>query len=816
MRNFILLSIINIIIVNALNAQNFQTEHIISNGYLPSPMALFSSDIDNDGDFDILTATYGSDGRITWVENLGEAKFGLQHNIHVDIKGATDVFSIDLDGDGDQDVLAASQMESAIYWYENSDDGNFSETKIISGSVNSAQSVFAIDLDNDGDNDVLSAGWTGNQIAWYENLGNGNFGTQQAITTNAEKANSVFAIDLDNDGDNDVLSASSDDNKISWYENFGDGAFGEQQVISTDLDDARSVYAADLDMDGDNDILSASFWDGKIAWYENLGGGIFSDQKIIILGNGHAEKVFASDLDNDGDFDVLSASWYEQNVSWYENLGDGTFGEQNLISEFGGSKTVYAVDLDNDGDNDIISNAYWYENMGEGEFSSDNYIITTPCCPENVIAVDVDNDMDMDVLYASSYYPNIGSVFSFYPKIGWFENDGMQINENHYLTTPDTLLFATRVFPFDFDNDGLLDIFAGFKNIIVWYHNENNGEFTYQGIIDSIPNNIKSLYLTDFDNDGDPDILASSSYVDHYGMVMGEAQITWFENIDNAEEWISHLLYSYLSTWCILQSLAIDLDKDGDVDILSTDCSGDSFYWFENTGNGDFLFFELEIPDDIEIIDFDIADVDLDNDIDIVATAISNSKSSFPVIWLENDGTVNFNNYHYVDEDAYSYRLLVKDLDNDEDQDIVINTSDSTIGFYFNDGNGNFNLEEVFEAKDCDFWDISSADMDNDEDMDILYISDINKIAWIENQYYSAINEVSENKLTIFPNPATNLIHVDYKEDFILEIYSYNGNKVLSTQNAEIDITAIARGIYLAIIKNTKGNIIHSEKIIKM
>lgn len=806
MKNFVIAIIINVTVVNLLCAQGFQTEHLISYGSLNNPSALYSSDLDNDGDYDILTATYGPYGRITWVENLGGAKFGLQHDIHTDIKGATDVFSIDIDGDGDQDVLVASQMESAIYWYENSGDGNFSEANIISGSVNSAQSVFAIDLDNDGDNDVLSAGWTGNQIAWYKNLGNGDFGIQQAITTNAEHANSVFAIDLDNDGDNDVLSASSDDNKIAWYENLGDGVFGAQQVISTDLDYARSVYAADMDLDGDNDVLSASFWDGKIAWYENFGGGIFSEQKIIILGNGHAQKVFASDLDNDGDFDVLSASYYEQNVSWYENLGDGTFGEQNLISENGGIKTVYAVDLDNDGDNDIISNVFWYENMGEGEFSSDNNIITAPNYVENVVAVDVDNDLDMDVFYAAL----------FFPKIGWLENDGILTFENHHLNTPDTLIRTSRVFPFDFDNDGLIDIFAGFKNVIVWYHNENNGTFTYQGIIDSIPNNIESLYLIDFDNDGDPDILASSSYLDVYGMNLGETQITWIENMDNGAEWISHVLYSNLSYQCTLQSIPTDLDKDGDIDILSRDCYGYNFYWFENAGNGNFLFTEFEMPDDWKMNDFDIADVDSDYDIDIIATALSSSKYSFSTIWLENDGTNNFDSFHYVDEDAYSYRLLVKDLDNDEDQDIVINTSDSTIGFYFNDGNGNFYLEEVFEAKDCDFWDISSADMDNDEDMDILYISDVNKIAWIENQYYTAINALSKNKLTIFPNPATNLIYVDYKEDFILEIYNYHGNIILSSQKTEIDIAAIAKGIYQVILKNTKGHIIHSEKIIKM
>ncbi|MCD4736666.1 MAG: T9SS type A sorting domain-containing protein [Bacteroidales bacterium] len=803
MKNQIFIIIVSFATICSLNSQNFQTEYIISYGYLANPSALFPTDIDNDGDFDILTATYGTGGRITWVENLGGAKFGLQHDIHIDIQGATDVFSIDLDGDGDQDILAASQMESAIYWYENSDDGNFSEAKIISDSVYAAQSVFSIDLDNDGDNDVLSAGWTGNEIAWYENLGNGVFGIQQAITTNAEKANSVFSIDLDNDGYNDVLSSSSDDNKIAWYKNFGDGNFGEQQVISTAVDDARCVYATDMDLDGDNDVLSASFWDGKIAWYENLGDGIFSEQKIIIEDNGHAEKVFASDLDNDGDFDVLSASYYDQNVSWYENLGDGTFGEQNLISEFGGSKTVYAVDLDNDGDNDIISYVFWYKNMGEGEFSSDNNIITAPNYVENVVAVDVDNDLDMDIFYSSKVYPSIG----------WYENTGNSSFTNHYLMIPDTMTGASKICPVDLNKDGLIDIIAGFDDEIVLFQQDNGGVFNCLGRIGTVPNDITALYTADFDKDGDMDILASSEYIDFFFTNEDESQIVWLENI-NGKGWVLHNLYSIVSYFCTLRAIPADLDNDGDCDILSRNCNGDNFLWFENSGGGDFTLNDFEIPDNLITYFYAVADLDSDNDNDIVATALFYSNYSYPTIWLENDGLNNFNNLHYVDEDSFGYRLLVEDLDKDEDLDIVVNKSDTTLGFYYNDGNGNFVLEEIFEDRYSYAFDLCSADLDNDQDQDILYISYNNKMAWIENQHSSSINEPSDKGILIFPNPAKDHFTIKFPEENKIEhtliLRNVFGVIVLQTylkiNNERVDISALATGVYFCtVIKDHKS-----------
>ena len=96
----------------------------------------------------------------------------------------------------------------------------FGEQQVIEYSeANGASDVYAADLDGDGDSDVLSASNEDNKIAWYENNGNGIFVGQQTITTNANGAYDVYAADLDGDGDSDVFSASHGDNKIAWYKN---------------------------------------------------------------------------------------------------------------------------------------------------------------------------------------------------------------------------------------------------------------------------------------------------------------------------------------------------------------------------------------------------------------------------------------------------------------------------------------------------------------------------------------------------------------------------------------------------------------------
>ncbi len=89
---------------------------------------------------------------------------------------------------------------------------------IITTGADGAFSVYAVDVDGDGDIDVLSASRDDDKIAWYENDGNENF-TSHTITTSANRASSVYAVDVDGDGDIDVLSASNNDDKIAWYEN---------------------------------------------------------------------------------------------------------------------------------------------------------------------------------------------------------------------------------------------------------------------------------------------------------------------------------------------------------------------------------------------------------------------------------------------------------------------------------------------------------------------------------------------------------------------------------------------------------------------
>jgi VCBS repeat protein len=224
---------------------------------------VWSADLDGDGDNDALSAS-GFDSKIVWYDNVNLGASWTPHLIGV---AGESVEAADLDQDGDVDVVGG------LICFD-SDGGSpptFAHERVIASMPISVNAIAILDVDRDGDPDVLSAGQDGDMIAWHENNGMLPSGwTSHIVTTNADFATFAYGADLDGDGDVDLLSSSFFDDTIAWYEN--DGASPPsftKHAISTNADGARSVFAADIDRDGDMDVLSASQNDAQVVWHEN-------------------------------------------------------------------------------------------------------------------------------------------------------------------------------------------------------------------------------------------------------------------------------------------------------------------------------------------------------------------------------------------------------------------------------------------------------------------------------------------------------------------------------------------------------------------
>jgi hypothetical protein len=161
-----------------------------------SPFATRSvaaADLDADGDLDVVAigTITASQKQFLWYENTdGAGSFGSAQLID-DVTGSPRyVFLADIDGDGDIDLRSALPYSDKVVWYENTDGaGGFGAQQVVSTLADGVKSIFAADVDGDGDTDVLSASQYDSVVAWYENLG-GQFALPATVVAQKVVGNS--------------------------------------------------------------------------------------------------------------------------------------------------------------------------------------------------------------------------------------------------------------------------------------------------------------------------------------------------------------------------------------------------------------------------------------------------------------------------------------------------------------------------------------------------------------------------------------------------------------------------------------------------
>ena len=346
------LFIISLLMVTIAIGQPSFTEHTIDASFL-GVRVIYGIDMDNDGDMDVLgISDIGNE--IAWWENDGNQSF-TKHSIDASFTFATDVYAVDIDGDGDIDVLGSSFDDDEIAWWEN--DGNQSFTKAsIDTNFDGPVSVSAIDIDGDGDMDIIGTATSTVEVAWWENNGSQYF--SKTTISSSIGVTDIYPIDVDNDEDIDLVIANFSSNKISWYKNDGAENFSLETVGT--ITASEEIHPIDIDDDGDIDILGVSRTDNEIAWWENDGTQTFS--KHTIKGSFDAYSVDAADMDGDGDMDILgvalddaTAGIDDNDILWWENDGVGNFTEQVIDINYFFPRDVFIIDMDNDGDTDVLT-----------------------------------------------------------------------------------------------------------------------------------------------------------------------------------------------------------------------------------------------------------------------------------------------------------------------------------------------------------------------------------------------------------------------------------------------------------------------------
>lgn len=225
----------------------------------------------DDGDPDIASASSG-DNTIAVFKNIDHGIFcEVKEIVDDNAIGARTVVAADLNGDGWLDLASASKDDDSVSWYPNDGTGHFREKIVISSGVESkgAYSLVAVDIDKDGDEDLVVASNGNDHVSLWRNDGRGNF-EKTLIYDKADFVLSVTAIDFDRDGDIDVASASLFDGRIIWYENVdGEGYVWRNHTIYGDNPNAGGHYVSsgDMDGDGDYDLIAVTYNENTVAIY---------------------------------------------------------------------------------------------------------------------------------------------------------------------------------------------------------------------------------------------------------------------------------------------------------------------------------------------------------------------------------------------------------------------------------------------------------------------------------------------------------------------------------------------------------------------
>ena len=579
---------------------------------------IVAGDVDGDGDLDLASASE-FDSKVAWYENLdGQGKFGDQQVIAVSLTMAVGCELADLDGDGDLDIVFSWFLNDTVLWYENSDgQGTFTPAANVTLAVQRPLSIQALDVDGDGDQDLLTTSAVHCEVAWFENLpGPGQFGPKQVVSTIPGAGNTpAHVVDFDRDGDPDVLAGDSGAD-LYWFENQGGaGGFGPAQLLTDQLQGLSSVDSADFDGDGDRDILCSTLGWNRISWLENLdGAGTMSPLHALTTRAANVNEICVADLDGDGDLDALSASISDNKIAWYENLdGDGDFSRERIVDDqLVSVETVAAGDLDSDGDVDILSASrlldtlVWYENMdGQGNFSPAILISNVQDAPVRVRTADFDGDGDLDVICVSFQDS----------ECAWYENtDGQgHFGARHVISSQ--LLGLLDLDVTDLDGDGDQDVLVPsyWADEVYWFENiGGTGIFGPQRLVTSAAGYPRDIRGADVDGDGDGDVIIAEA---------GGGALSWYENVDGAGSFGPAQRIDDGISGPAAIALA-DLDFDGDLDLAAASQYDNTISWYENLdGLGAFGASRLVTSNANGAIDVVPADFDGDGDHDLLVAA---------------------------------------------------------------------------------------------------------------------------------------------------------------------------------------------------
>ncbi len=337
----------------------------------------------------------------------------------------------DMNGDSLDDIVRLENARILYIEYQQSDGSMFEQYLHGSTGGGSEWSLCIADVDMNGYNDILTGGSFNDLKVFKANSAGTTYTSTTLVNSDIFLQGSNFA-DIDNNGTIDIF-ACHDIGLSRPYNNDGDGNFTfdinlintESTVPSDNSGNYGSIWT-DYDNDGDLDMYLSKCrlgvsdpMDGRRInmLFQNDGNNNYTDvaEAVGLRPLAQSWATDFADIDNDGDLDCFIIN-HDITSQLYENNGDGTFTDITATS----GMTA-----------DLVALGYGIQ----------------------CIFDDFDNDCFVDLLVTSS---SGGEHFL-------FKNNG-NLTFNSIVDPFPTSFKIQSATVGDLNNDGFLDVYAGFAN----------------------------------------------------------------------------------------------------------------------------------------------------------------------------------------------------------------------------------------------------------------------------------------------------------------------------------------------------------------
>ena len=360
----------------------------------------------------------------------------------------------------------------------------------------------------------------------------------------------------------------------------------------------ESAGVFDVDKDGRLDVVSGDTWYQAPDWTPHHVRDVQRQGTYL-----NCFATLPMDVNGDGFTDFVTCAYFSRNVGWVENPGKvGKYWTYHEIDLPGSSEAGVLVDLTGDGVPEVLPNAtnevVWYELEKKGpEPSWKKHDFGKEAAGHGVGSGDVNGDGRVDLLT---------------PK-GWFEAPADPRNDT-WAWHPEWNLGGAgiQILARDIDGDGLSDVVWGNGHDfgLFWMAQEKDKDgkrsWSKRMEIDKTIASVHTLMWADLNGDGRDDELVTGKRVYAHEIEPGatDGSVVAYYRFDKAaRSWTKHVIFQGEpaknapakgherdaqkdfppgTAGTGLQMTAIDIDKDGDLDLICPGKSG--LYWFENTG----------------------------------------------------------------------------------------------------------------------------------------------------------------------------------------------------------------------------------------